>query len=128
MIRFLIIGFIALCIIVFMAAMGSGMGYASGGGEVRIFSSWSEAHSNTGQAIAVHGDHNSVVTDSAPQPVSAPPSRLEAFAPMGLLLVVCVIVFALFYDKFQPYMDADDDDVFFNQQTSGPEKEPRRYG
>ena len=127
MIRFLIIGFIALCIMIFMAAMGSGMGYASGGGEVRILSSWSEAHSNTGQAIAIQGDHNSIVTDSSPQPVTAAPSRVEAFAPMGLLLLVCVIVLALFYDKFKPYMNTSDNDVS-TQQTSGTEKPPRRYG
>lgn len=124
---FLFIAFIALCILVFMAAMGSGMGYATGGGEVRILSSWTEAHSNTGQAIAVQGDNNNITTESTPSPQTLPPSRLEAFAPMGLLLLVCLVVFALFFDKFKPYMDAADEDTF-TQKSSGTAKEPRQYG
>ena len=127
MIRWLLIIALAFGVYLFIASLGSGMGYASGGGEVRVFSSWSEAHSESGQAIAVYGDVENLNAANTPTPATKPPSRLEAFAPMAGLLLIALIAIVFFFFRFMPYMTDTDEEVSENG-TKNTAARSRSYG
>ena len=128
MIRWLVIIALALGIYVFLASLGGGLGYASGGGEVRILSSWSEAHSEDGQAIAVYGDVENLNASNSPTPTPTAkvPSRLQAFAPMLGLLLVAFFVIVYFFIRFMPYMV--DGKANEHQTTKSANTSSRSYG
>ena len=126
MIRWLVIIALALGVYVFLASLGGGLGFASGGGEVRILSSWSEAHSKSGQAIAVTGDVENLNASNSPTPATNAPSRLEAFAPMIGLLLVAFIVIVYFFIRFMPYMADDETNDY--QTTKSANTSRRSYG
>ena len=84
MIRWLIAVVIVIALFIFLASLGSGLGYAQGGGEVRIFSSWSEAHSQTGQAVAIYGDDANVVAANTP----SSPERARGYSTSDQIIML----------------------------------------
>ena len=97
MIRWLIIAIAVLALFIFLASLGSGMGYASAGGEVRILSKWSEAHSESGQAIAVVGDvENLNASNSPPAPTKPQTRNSPADMLLGGFLLVALALLGLF--------------------------------
>ena len=93
MMRFVMLLGIISGLLMFLAFFGGGMGYAFGGGEVRIFSSWAEAHSANGQAIAVSGDvENLNASNTSPPPAEQTRGQSTFDQIVGIFCLV--IIFA----------------------------------
>ena len=62
---FLILVLIGAFVALFLSATGAGFGFAAGGGDVEVNMFNTEAHSITGEAVAIRGNDNAVASDTA---------------------------------------------------------------
>ena len=127
MIRWLIIVIAVFALFIFLASLGGGLGYASAGGEVRIFSKWSEAHSDSGQAIAVVGDDNHLNANNTPTPVKPQTRNSPTDMLLGGFFLVALAILGLWLWSngfFSSYAGGD----IGGHSSSSNYKSTRRYG